>query len=231
MVRLIKPIVDSQWISVLLTQESMVLATDEKLVFIDLETAGLQTWRPIIQLAAIAVDSDLRELESFEVKLRFDKKRAKANSLGRNRYCSKLWKRVAIPEKQAAIEFADFLRRHATLDCQSASGTTFQVAQLVAHNGNFDGPFLAAWYQRLGIFMPAAYRVFCTLQRAMWLFHEDRSLTPPNDFKLLTLCQYFGVPLAAHDAHDALNDVRATLALYREFFRQQGMAPQANLIV
>ena len=64
--------------------------------------------------------------------------------------------------------------------------------------------------------MPASYRVFCTLQRAMWLFHECKELTPPVDFKLGTLCQYFGVPLRAEDAHDALADVRATVALYRE---------------
>lgn len=100
------------------------------------------------------------------------------------------------------------------------SGDRNKKHPLVAHNGNFDGPFLAAWYRRLGMFMPATHRVFCTMQRALWLFHEDRSLTPPDDYKLLTLCQYFGVPLVASDAHDALNDVRATLALYREFSRQ-----------
>jgi len=53
------------------------------------------------------------------------------------------------------------------------------------------------------------------LQRAVWLFHEDKSLTPPPDFSLLTLCHYFGVPLRANEAHEALNDVRATVELYR----------------
>ena len=28
-------------------------------------------------------------------------------------------------------------------------------------------------------------------------FHEDKSLTPPTDYKLATLCEYFGVRLKA----------------------------------
>ena len=44
---------------------------DERMVFVDLETAGLDPWRPIIQIAAIAVDSNLKELERFEAKLKF----------------------------------------------------------------------------------------------------------------------------------------------------------------
>jgi exonuclease I len=53
------------------------------------------------------------------------------------------------------------------------------------------------------------------MQRAMWLVHEQKALTPPADFKLGTLTQYFGVRLRPEDAHDALHDVRATVALYR----------------
>ncbi len=41
-------------------------------MFVDIETAGLQTWRPIIQIAAIAVTTTLEELESFEGKILFD---------------------------------------------------------------------------------------------------------------------------------------------------------------
>ena len=44
---------------------------------------------------------------------------------------------------------------------------------------------------------------------------EDDSLTPPANYQLGTLCEYFGISLPAERAHDALNDVRATLELYR----------------
>ncbi len=57
--------------------------------------------------------------------------------------------------------------------------------------------------------------VLCTKQRALWLFDEDKSLTPPANYKLGTLCEYFGVRLRQADAHDAFHDVRATVELYR----------------
>lgn len=188
---------------------------DEKLVFFDLETAGLEPTRPIIQIAAIAVDSALHELETFEAKIRFDERDAAPEALRKNHYDRKLWEQRGISPGWAARAFSRFLRRHGTVDLISRESGVYQVAQLVAHNSQFDGPFLKAWFDRQRLFMPASYRVFCTLQRAMWLFHERKELTPPADFKLGTLCQYFGVPLRPEDAHDALADVRATVALYR----------------
>jgi DNA polymerase III epsilon subunit-like protein len=90
----------------------------------------------------------------------------------------------------------------------------FHVAQLASHNSQFDGPFLKAWFEQLDIFLPASYRVYCTLQRAYWLFHENPHLPLPDDYRLGTLCEYFGVPLNPHEAHDALADVRAAVGLY-----------------
>ena len=190
---------------------------EEKLVFCDLEVAGLDPARhPIIQMAAIAVDSLLGELETFEVKVSFDEAEADPNSLSANHYSKEIWNRDAVAPELAARRFSKFLRRHATVDLLSSEGRAYRVAQLVAHNGErFDGPFLHAWYRRLGLFCPARYMVLCTKQRALWLFDEDKSLTPPTDYKLQTLCEFFGVHLPAEHAHDAFNDVRATVELYR----------------
>lgn len=91
----------------------------------------------------------------------------------------------------------------------------YQVAQLVAHNAAYDAAFLDAWFTRCERFLPASPRVLCTMQRAIWLFHEDKRLTPPVDFKLQTLCEYFGVDHRVDDAHDAMADVRATVRIYR----------------
>ncbi len=112
--------------------------TNERLVFIDLETGGLELTRPIIQIAAVAVDRSLKELETFEVKIRFNE---------------------------------------------------FEVAREVLRKNHYD--------------------------RAVWLFQEHQHLTAPHDYRLTTLCEYFGVPLRKCDAHDALVDVRATVQLYR----------------
>ena len=193
----------------------------EKSVFVDIESAGLEFDRPIIQIAAIAVDCHLNELESFEVKIQFDETAADPISLRKNSYSRELWEQEGATEAVAAKSFAAFLRRHATVDLFSTDRRLYQVAQLVAHNGAFDGPFLHTWFKRQRIFFPAAYRVLCTLQRIIWLFHEDQTLTPPADYKLGTLCQYFGVPLRVEDAHEAMADVRATVGLYRAIVRHQ----------
>lgn len=199
---------------------------EEKLIFFDLETAGLEPEQhPIIQLAAIAVDSSLCEMETIELKIRFDEAEANPQSLSVNHYSKEQWDQEAIEPLKAAERFSAFLRRHATVDMLSKKGEPFRLAQMVAHNGErFDGPFLQAWYRKLKLvdpelFCPARYMVLCTKQRALWLFDEDKSLTPPANFKLQTLCEYFGVRLRPEEAHDAFNDVRATVELYRAMTR------------
>lgn len=208
----------------------MSLQFDERLVFVDVESAGffdvvageVAVTYPVIQLAAIAVDRSYRERETIEVKVSFDEAEADPTALSMNHYDCETWRREAIPDVDAAARFASFLRRHATVDQTSQTGKTYRVAQLVAHNAErFDGPLIHAWFKMLDCFCPAAYRVFCTKQRAYWLFHECKHLTPPANFKLTTLCEYFGVPLKDDAAHDALNDVRATLLLYRAILRCQ----------
>jgi DNA polymerase III epsilon subunit-like protein len=187
-----------------------------KLTFFDLETGGLNARRhPIIQLAAVAVDQNLEPLEAFEAKIRFDPKKADQNSLRKNHYSPGQWAREASAPKEVAEEFGQFLRRHAAVPMLSSEGTTYHVAQLVAHNAGFDGPFLQAWYERLGVYLPARYQVLCTVQRAMWFFEERRDEPPPPNFKLATLCQHFGVSFHAASAHEALADVAATVNLYR----------------
>lgn len=195
-----------------------------RLVFVDIETAGLQTWRPIMQIAAIAVTSSFRELEAFEEKIQFDERDAVRRTLRKRHYNREIWRRDGRHPRDVACDFSNFLCRHASLDVSSSRGKPFVVAQLVAHNAEFDGPFLRAWFERLGLFFPGAHRIFCTMQRAMWLFHENPALTPPTDFKLGTLCEYFGVDLKPDEAHDALTDVRATVGLYRAILKEHNAA-------
>ena len=185
------------------------------LVMFDLETGGLEIERPILQIAAIAVDRQLDELDTFDVKIRFDERAACPDALRRVHYRRAEWKRSAVSPKKAAWAFARFLRRHASVEVLREDLTTFRVAQLASHNSQFDGPFLSAWFDRLGVFLPASYRAFCTLQRAYWLFHEHPQLPVPDDFRLGTLCEYFRVPLNPADAHEAMADARAALAVYR----------------
>ena len=192
---------------------------EQRLVFFDLETGGLDPKRhPIIQLAAVAIDHAGEVLEAFEAKLRFDPKKANAHSLRKNHYHPGVWAKEAGDPNETAKNFAAFLRRHATTPMLSAEGRSFHVAQLVAHNAAFDGPFLATWYDRLDLYLPARRLVLCTLQLALWHFALTQA-KPPANHQLATLCAHFGIPFHAAAAHEALADVIATVQLFRALSR------------
>jgi DNA polymerase III epsilon subunit-like protein len=99
----------------------------------------------------------------------------------------------------------------------SAQGKPYQVAQLVAHNAAFDGPFLTAWYDKLNLYLPARRLVLCTMQLAMWHFVSGDAA--PANYQLATLCEHFGVPFHAASAHDALGDASATVQLFQALAR------------
>ena len=191
------------------------LVVEERLVFVDIELAPVGRRRAILQIAAVAVSRSLAEVECYEAKIRLDESRIRPSLVPNRHFDLRQWREEGRSTKAVACEFARFLSRHASATVAGADGRQLIVAQLVAHNAEFDGVFLREWFEGLGLFFPASYRIFCTLHRAMWYFHEDRSMTPPRDFKLGTLCRHFGVPFNDYDAHDALTDVRATVELYR----------------
>lgn len=194
---------------------------EQKLIFCDLETGGLDPKRhPIIQIAAVAVNENLEAVEAFEAKIHFDEKKASADALRKNHYHPGVWQNEGKPAQDVAKEFAAFLRRHATLPMLSAKGEFYRVAQLVAHNAAFDGPFLFAWFEKQGVYLPAKRLVLCTMQLAMWQFWLPGAESPQS-FKLADLCEHFGVPFHAAKAHDALADVTATVELFRAMTKRE----------
>lgn len=188
------------------------------LVFVDVEVAGAEITRPVIQVAAIATGNNVEVLETFEAKLKFDERLADPRSLTRTRYSRATWAAEAQSATAVAREFGRFLRRHTVLHRAAANGRNYRVAQLAAHNAPFDGPFLKTWFERVGAYFPGHYRILCTMQRAQWLFQEHPEWRRPSDYKLGTLCKYFGVWLPPDQAHTALADVRATVEIYRRIW-------------
>lgn len=125
-----------------------------------------------------------------------------------------VWAQEAREPKEVAKQFAQFLRRHATVSVLSNKGERYEVAQLVAPNAAFDWPFLIEWYERLGVHLPAKRHLLCTLQLALW--HFAKAAEPPStNCQLATLCAHYGVPFHAAKAHDALGDATATVQSYR----------------
>lgn len=192
-------------------------------VFIDLECGGLDPKRhPIIQIAAIAFDSEWEERERFEVKLKFDEADCDPEALKKICYDRRLWALHAVEPLTAHHRLSYFLREHATIEKTSrAKQVPYHLAQLFAHNAPFDSAFLWHWHDSLrsehhGLFLPADHRIICTLQTALIFFDQDRvdGFARPDNFQLGTLCEYFGIPFSVNEAHDAAYDAVATALLY-----------------
>lgn len=187
------------------------------LIFFDIETGGLEMTHPIIQIAAIAVDEEFAELDSIELKLRFDPMKADPEALKINHYDTLVWVSEAIEQADAVRRLAKFIEPHKAIEMVSKKPPfrPYKVACLAGHNAaTFDGPRLQRLFRDHKAFLPADPRVLCTVQLAMWwaLRHGVR----PKSFKLGDLCEHFGIPIAAGEAHDALADVRLTIELTKK---------------
>jgi len=154
-----------------------------------------------------------RELEAFERKIAFDVAKADPEALAMNHFDAAAWK-GALPERQVVDEFGAFLNRHRSVELVSQrTGKPYRVARLGGHNVvAFDLDRVSAMFKRHGAFFPVDFRsVLDTRYGGVWLF-EGKAEQPKN-FKLTGLAEHFGIP--TEGAHDALFDVRLSIALAR----------------
>ena len=189
-----------------------------RIVFFDLETGGLSAKRdPIIQIGAIAADSAFNELEAFEVKLQFDKRKAHPQALAMNSYDEAVWAEEAIPPLAAANQFSKFLKKYADVEKISKRGNPYRVAQLAGHNAaSFDGPFIRQLFKQHNLFFPANHHILDTIQMA--LLDQIKQNDATGSLSLANLSIAFDI----HNefSHDALGDVRATLELARKLLQR-----------
>jgi len=185
-----------------------------RIVFFDLETGGLiPEVHPITQIAAIAVDEQLKELEAFECKLTFKEDMCEDNALKMNGYDLDVWNKEAIAPLQACGQFGRFLSKYADIERKSErTGNPYRVAQLAGYNAvTFDGPFIQKFFKNERAFLPASYRIMDVYQRAIFHFYELGVTL--GSLKLESVAEHFGIKI--EKAHDALHDVRATVAVYK----------------
>lgn len=184
-------------------------------IIFDLETAGLEPRHPTIQLASVVIDeTDWLEVASFERKISFNETDADPAALAMNHYDADVWLREAKRPESVAREFAAFAKPYLSIQMVSKSkGTPYQVGKLCAHNAAFDLPRLQGLFA--GSFFPFSYHARCTLARAMWFYDEHPDISKPQNLKLATLCESFGIAVSA--THEALSDVRLCAALAKAF--------------
>jgi DNA polymerase III epsilon subunit-like protein len=187
-------------------------------VYFDSETPSLKPDSGFIQLAAVAVATDWTELETFEVKIKFDEAQADPQALKMNHYEPFVWARDAISEATALQDFASFLNRHRSIEMISKrTGKPYSVARLAGHNAaTFDGPRLFDAFRRYDMFCPAHPQVLCTLQLcAWWCIAKGKSLP---SLKLTEVAKYFEI--SPVEAHDALIDVRLAISVSRRIIQE-----------
>lgn len=181
------------------------------LVVVDIETGGLEVERPIIQLAAVVIDTETwEEKESFECKLRFDKNRADSHALILNHWSEENWA-DAIPDSQGLDQLAKLFEKYAGETRKAASGRRYNVAIAGGYNSQFDSERILFHSRRFGIFQPVDPRFLCVMQLAFW-----KQLVLPS-YKLTELATYFGI--LTEGAHDALTDVRITIEVMKQLLR------------
>jgi len=117
----------------------------QRIVFFDLETGGLDPTRhPIIQIAAVVVDDDWREIETFQSLIQFSERAAESAALEINHYDRERWAAEARPWRTVLADFKTLLKRHSTLERRGSKPphNPYKIAQLAGHNAaSFDGPF------------------------------------------------------------------------------------------
>ena len=181
-------------------------------VFFDLETGGTEPKHPDIQLAAVAVENGV-ELDSLEVKIKFDPALCEPKALEINHYSADDWK-DAVSEESAIKRFAAFCKEYSDVPKVSArTGNGYRVARAGGHNvARFDFDRVMALAKRRSVFLPLDFYTLDTFQAAIWYFTAHPPF--PENLRLETLCKHFGIEIS--NAHEALSDVRASVALARK---------------
>lgn len=179
-------------------------------VYFDTETGGVEPHHPTISLAAAVVDTDFREVATFDQRIRFDVATCDPEALKINHYTPEAWRDAITP---AAAKFARFIEPYRSVRMVSKrTGRPYHVAALAGYNAmTFDLPRLKGMFGDL--FFPCSFFVRDVLQRALFYFDERPELVRPEDFKLTTVAAYFGIDTAG--AHDAFTDVRLTIAVHK----------------
>lgn len=194
-------------------------APPSPIVWFDLETGGLNPHHhQITQIAAIATSGDveLREVgRPFQAKVCLVPGRSTKEALELQGYDETTWAKEATSIDAAMRQFVDWCRPFGVERIGGQSGKSYTAASVGGYNVQFDADFLRATADRLKLWLPLTIwtgGMFDVLQFVKWVGMMDGE--EPVSKKLTDVCEHYGIPFVG-DAHTAIGDVRATIALAR----------------
>ena len=194
-------------------------------IFIDIEALDEELDAPIMEVAAVAVESaTYRFIDKIDLRVEFEMRHlSKFRYLGVNKFSPEEWSQYAIPGEDAAKKLSLFFNRHATVEKISKDGNNYTIPKLAGHNSDsWDAPRIEEWFKKHDCFFhKEMLRTRDTMQKAIWLFEDNPSIQPPDDYTLKTLAEH--LQLDHKPTHRALSDCLATVDLARslaEFYRQ-----------
>ena len=185
------------------------------IIWIDLETGGLDhKVHQITQIAAVATCGlpELKEVASFEVKIELYPEMFSDEALEVQNYSDEAWAFQAVSARAALSELVKWLTPFTHQRKSKRTGAAYSAAHMAGYNVAFDGAFLRASIDRLDTWLPLTNwtgGVFDVLQYAKWWYFKS-CLPEPESFTLESMCELWDIQF---EAHDAMNDVRATLEL------------------
>jgi len=185
-----------------------------KLLFLDVETTGLEAPRSgLIQLAGI-IETDGRLSETFNFRVRPFAGDEISDEALRVTRVSRLDIAEHPPPEQVFLRFTNLLERY--VDRYNRSDK-FHV---VAYNAAFDHSHLRSWFEKNGD------RFF-----GSWFWHPPidvmglaaaalmKNRCTIGSFKLTSVAAAMGLPVDDAQAHDALYDIRLTRSLYHALLK------------
>jgi len=185
-------------------------------IFVDVEPATEDPDGPLMEVAAVAVESaTYRVIDTIDMKVEFEMRYlTDYKILGCNKFSAETWAKYALPEEVVAKKLAIFFNRYATVGKTSRkTGKDYYIPKLAGHNSSaFDAPRLKILFDKHGqFFHDEMLRTLDTQHKALWFFEDNPAVPQPDNYQLQTLTAYFG--LAPFDAHSALPDARASVDL------------------
>ena len=191
----------------------------EKLIFIDLETGGLNpALHQITQIAAIATDGVSPTFdqigEPFERKIKLVPGKYTQEALDLQHYDPVAWDNEAVGIQVALDDLCKWSEPFGHERIGAKSGKKYKAADVAGYNIEFDRNFLDVTAKRNKIWLPLALWTGGALDVLQLLKWEAlKTGDAPKNFQLETACKHRGIPDFV--AHGAPSDVRATIRLAR----------------